>query len=764
MLRAIPDNPDLRDLRWFVIMTWSQLKIIADSFHEMHKYCVLFFKRCLLPDGLDYYEDIMDKTMILVYTRLYSTRSQDSTYSSLEEIKDDPFFQVMEAIPVELWIPTSCAPVWDIESSNKMRLAFEDGPPDHIVEEFKSLFKVFMKKYAPKRIFVPPTGVDYKVGTRKYNDGGVVKDDSERPEFSYSSAFLYQEFITRPNQKREVWLPGKAIKCNNSWITMFTQGISRCVKYSALDVEVMDIYESIKDKIRGGKIYFDISGYGFQYPREYLKVMVQVYNEFYIDDTLREHSEIFYKILENVNIQMPDGTFKYPQRGIGLGYYENLKTLGVWAIIDKFNPITAYGDQAILPFTRENLFFINELKKFRFIFLKEEKKRKLVRTVFKWAGSVIRPEGFHTPREVWTDLLGSFSKQYHWERKNAVKGITLPTEYEHIWKRFSSVYERVHGYEFYAGESLSHPDNMGVNPTAPVQEGYLKDWKVAMLPVPGLDFKNSILQSIPFTGTPKMGEAKTFQILRKKVWRKSIPSNTLFRNFVHPKIQMNKTHSPVMSRVARSVPMWADIRMFLFNGATTGKIVSGLSSEGVLAAPYRQRFARDVYHARATGGYEITTHHRGFYGADSDLELLSECVVAAQDNIDSTYCNRVDSHFEQDWTKPDEPLPYTPPMVRGTTNPYLAEFEKVLLSMREKPSPKEITFDEEYVDPDQLLEELPDVQFLINDEEDNDPNRGDEVTSLDESYLMEEAPEFLEDLYEDQEEEPEPVRVFGFKI
>lgn len=635
LMSRLPSDESALNLRLWIRLTFIKLKIVVDSYHELTDYCRFMWKRCLCLEGQETYQDAMDDALTSIKKPLFKKMTEDEV-----EVDFTTDYNVMKRhlkdIEPRLWLPLTSFPLWDIQKEPKLPLAFEPEPVGH-EDDVRSCIRLFLRKYGPRETFVPSDLACKKVGSQKYNDGGLVKRDSERPERSYKSGFLYQKFVTKPLQSRECWLPGKAIKDNNGWWFIVVDSILRNVPYSALLKEPEEIWASIRSKITSAHVMFDISGYGIQFPRNYLRIAIQEIVKAYPGIQISEHVDIAEKILGDVELQMPDGKFLHPPRGIGLGYYENLKTLIVMAIIDFADPISVYGDQAILSYggTAKRgpdslaLKAVARLKEVGFLFTKEEKTYYTLSRL-KWSGQIMSKRNFFEPRTTWSGIFGALGKEFHWERKNALHGVILPEDSKHIWKRVAYQYERAFGHEFALAESLQHPDNGGLDPNVTRYDGWTRFWKVAKLREPSIKYEQGIFVCIPFSGPPKRGEARRFSKLRQRVYKSTRPFDMAYINYVEPVIEFNKKRKPDLSPFARSMPLWAEIRNLVFENITTGKLASGLKGDELAVAPLHQKYAPDPFMARATGGYEILTSWRGTRGANADFEIIADALAMAE--------------------------------------------------------------------------------------------------------------------------------------
>jgi len=234
-------------------------------------------------------------------------------------------------------------------------------------------------------------------------------------------------------------------------------------------------------------------------------------------------------------------------------------------------------------------------------------------------------------RGVWEDFGGAFNKDYHWERKGVLNAIHF--ENPRVYVSLGYVYERLFGPEFFRGESMLHPENLGLNLNAQVIQGWRKDWKVSKLTRPSITWEMDSLRERPYGKAPKKSEARKFNTLRRRTYRESKPFPTWVRDFTIPRIEMNNKYRPSMTAYERSVPRWADIRMLFMTGTCTGKIVYGLSPDETILAPERQKFALDPFEARATGGYEILTRDYAIRGPSEEDVYVAEEVNRSRETI-----------------------------------------------------------------------------------------------------------------------------------
>jgi hypothetical protein len=555
------------------------------------------------------------------------TTSVVHDYDEDDEI--NPYLELLEQTPMEIWPSLSALPLWEFEKESKLGLSMQPCPvTEELREEFRQLFIALLDKYGPDRLYVPPPNSCENLGTRYYNDGGTVKEDRVKPENSYSSGFLYQKCITKPLQLREVWLPGKRIKHSNNFIFAVLKPIVYNIPYVASDKDDFgEIYEAISKHPKKDRVqYFDIKGFGLQYPRPYLQVMLEEIGKRYNHPELQDEINVAIDILSNVDLQMEDGTFVYPPRGIGLGYYEDLKMLGMIAILDRFEPVSLFGDQGLIPiYPKKHIFgkgfFVKEI--YRFGHLMDIEKVDIWNFPrYTWGGHFTELKGYIEPRSAFTSLIGAWHQKTHWERKGALRSYS--PIHTHVWRRVAFWYEISFGYEFFKGESMLHPDNLGVNQSAIRQEGWLRDWRVSRLTHPKVVDDGNFLYELPFQREDvTQKEALDFSIKRKFVYATTKANDSILIDYVHPRITLNKKRKPAISQEARAMPLHQEIRSLVLYGQTTHKLVSCLDAQEAKLAAIRQSFAVDPFYARSTGGYRIDTpYHRPHCPSEELLDIV----------------------------------------------------------------------------------------------------------------------------------------------
>ncbi|WZH62088.1 RNA-dependent RNA polymerase [Fusarium graminearum ormycovirus 1] len=542
----------------------------------------------------------------------------------------------------KIWIPTTVLPRYEYVREGKMHYSFLDKEKYlSKSEDFRLLVQEYLRNLNINELFVPPPDLVLKVGSSRYNDGGIVRKDYERPQVSFESGFLYQQFNPRPLGTREVWLPDKSTKINNSfWMIIGRQILKKDPTYPCEDPE--ETYKNIKESLYKPFSSFDMPGFGFQYIREWLFIVAEEIVRLFPNPDMFENFELFKKLFNKVKVQMPNGEFVYPPRGVGLGYYEDLKTIGVNAILARFNPISVYGDQGIIP---KNAIIpaVKELRAYGFDLPVD--KVVLNQTEIKWGGWTMSYDRCERPKLILEPLVSIFTMRYHWERKQVLE--SFAAEFPDYYKEKSSIipfqYECFFGFEFTQGDSLWNFRNSGVSSTSPVQTGHLKTWAVQRLKSPGDNIQDSFLYETPFYTEWKEADSKAFSIKRKSLYRSSLPSQTAVFDYAHPIIELNKNRKPELPRIASLISDYTEMKLVVNHQMTTGKFLFGLSGNGAQKALSLCSRARNPYEAYATGGYKVSTLWRGNPLVSYEHKFLLEHMLSNVSELNKYIVTRFDS-------------------------------------------------------------------------------------------------------------------------
>jgi hypothetical protein len=633
-------NPAISSLvkKWFTRF-WAALKLASLLEPSVKSLCYFLLRNSYSVEFQALYKDTLDeisesRQFVIGNFDDYNHRSKNHTPIQIELI------DLLKEVEPELWFPTRLFPRIEYEKESKMKYAFVPfNATDTLLSEFRQLVKDYLKSLNLFEIFKPPPDLVLKVSSSRYNDGGTVKRDYEKPTKSFSSGFLYQKFWPKPLEPREVWLPDMSTKINNSfWMLIGRQILKSDPTYPKSDPE--ETWEEIRKKLTWF-CYFDISGFGFQYPREYLIIVAECICELYSDPDMQEYLNIFKHLLKNVKVQMPDGTFKYPPRGIGLGYYEDLKTIGMNAILRKFKPISVYGDQGLIP-ANDSTFMDPILELRRFLFILNDDKFLLMRGAIRWSGWTMAYYKLRRPKQTFEPITSLFHAQYHWERKLILRSLFHSDP--HSYNRYDHIlpyqYELFFGYEVSKGDSLWNFRNGGVSSLSLVRTGLLKGWAYEKLISPSDTIVDDVIYESPFFTDWKRSDAKEFSILRKKTFKNSIPSSTEIRDYANPIYTNLDTRKPTLNKLASLISDSQESKLIVNYCMTTGKFTSGLNADAMKVALSLCSVSRNPFYSHSRGGVRIETVYRGIPRVSSEWIDLYDILTTRVSMIHDCFIKR----------------------------------------------------------------------------------------------------------------------------
>jgi len=580
-------------------ITFFKFKLIRMLSPDVGKDVIWILKHCLSLEGQKryktLYESFIDIGATSAIMQLPSSRFED--YRIIDYLNNcDP----------DLVIPYSAFPPIYYEK-DRMHLCYLD-PPSIDKKEVKEIFFNYIYRLDLKSLFVPPPDILWKVGNQKYNDGCEVKYDYERAT-SYDSAFMVQEFLGGPLQPRQVWLPSKKVKNNNIfWMLVGRQFLKREPVYPREDPE--ENAELLKDLPH--YLRFDISGFGLQYVREYLSIMTEVIEELYPSSNMMIFAEEARHIFSNVRVILPNGERVSPPRGIGLGYYEDLKTLCMIAFLKPYEPFSVYGDQGLLP-DKDMLPFmaIEEIVRRGFV-LKDDSivlssnTTALEKRRVKWAGILISNTGFQVFKKYSSKLIQAMFLERHWERKSGLYSFSseYPDFYKTVQRRILRLYTQLYGDEFYRTDSASSFHDTGIM-IKPITVGFKKDYRVSSLKVPfdptlfevgyNTPFKKVVVKTYP------RSLSKKFEKERHNLYKKTPHIDSSVHYYVNPRIELNMRFNPKH----RVLPAWAEFLYAINYESTTGSITYNLTQEEMAKSIQLFSHHNDPFKAYASGGYKI---------------------------------------------------------------------------------------------------------------------------------------------------------------
>jgi len=544
-------------------------------------------------------------------------------------------------------IPLSFFPLWKIDKPSKTKEVGNLPYSDAMEGEFRSKVREFLAKYCPDSIVIQSPEACYNPSVKRYADKGKVKRDYEIPE-DWKGEYVVQSFLTGPLTLREVWLPPRITKLNNTfWFSLISK-ILRNVPYYANNYDTPEeLHRQIKDKIQGYLMSFDITGFGLQYPRSMLRIIAEEIQLLYHAHWALDIQVAQFKdILDDVLVKFPDGTYMEPTRGIGLGYFETMKTIGILALLDASNPVAIFGDQGICPFSmRDRKNSPREvLPKYGFHFKTHQSTgESLGKTIILpkcetgiiLAGCLMTPEHCVQMKSTFAPFSGALSGEFHWERKAALLSCKWSGDATIMERYIPFQYELAFGSEFYRGESICHPNNLGLNESAPEVIGLTRYTNVLRLVAPKVNIE-AVHMLTPFAHrAPPVDRkiAKKFHKKRFHAYRANVLHWSPYYESTHPTFRMNRLKKPVLPDAARGTPWWLAVRSLLLNDIDIGRITYGITDPSALAsAMAKYSLTENPWEARVTGGITVTSRHPEKFGVRTEHLEIARAILASKRN------------------------------------------------------------------------------------------------------------------------------------
>jgi hypothetical protein len=424
---------------------------------------------------------------------------------------------------------------------------------------------------------------------------------------------------------------------------------------------------------------FDISGFGFQFPREYIVICMNVIRELYPNSFLDMMGDEYNAIFKDgISVDMPNGEVVHPPRGTGLGYYEDIKTIVMMSLLQDFQLISVYGDQGLID-ANMGYFAMFELQRYGFEFSDMSKYQVVSDTntsewSIKWGGYKVRPNSITKTKSLLNPLLGCFFTEYHWERKNSLFSFYEQNKefYKSREKRLIRYYNLYFGNEFYRDELKgSFIDAVGISACANYTIGTKKDYKIKDYRVPYEDTTFEAAFITPFRKSrskvwPK-SIGKAFHELRRKVYRQSITIDSSVYYYTNPRIKYNNR----LESKERLLPEWAEYLYCFLYGATTGSLTYNMSPVELERAIQRNMHSSDPIRSAARGGYKILDYDHVRSVPSSEWTAAVEGLKLIK-RRELDYASRADQPVHKSMV--EDPLYYNEDIsrinMRGLEDPY----------------------------------------------------------------------------------------------
>nr|USW07207.1 putative RNA-dependent RNA polymerase [Erysiphe lesion-associated ormycovirus 2] len=512
-------------------------------------------------------------------------------------------------------------PLWKLNKESKMPLTQLPVPGRDNIENLEKILYAFITKYGPKQVTIPASEAVMSLSPNLYSDGHILKRDYEKPSNTWMYSFTYQRFLTNPLTEREVWVPPKAYKMCSSWWHFITEPIAKEVPYVICNDTITEVRKNLHKRFTPCT-KLDLKGFGLQFPREYVMAFINVFCKIYPSKEAEEYKNLASKLFEIISIKMDDGTFIKPLRGVGLGYFTNIMTLVVAALLENYNVCMMFSDDILIDRAQ----YMNArylLESFNFVINDEKSGREWDKTPF-FAGCCMAPNGSLRFAEAQGPKAALHTMRYHWQRKNSF----LSQNWDMPWK-MAYHYERIFGFEIRRGESLDHPVMLGLNQYAAKPIGYVKGGLLRnyRAPKPEGNESQRRLWAMSFPWKEKV-QKKEFQIVRNNL-KKEINRihYTEYDEYLKPEIKLNTellSIKPDFFLGKYQLPRWADLQSLVAVGRTCGRITRGIHPKKAAHEMLNYLLADDPINAWLSGGYEIVSPFYRMPYLDPDIQLIYE--------------------------------------------------------------------------------------------------------------------------------------------
>jgi len=511
-----------------------------------------------------------------------------------------------------MWPSIHCFPVLDRDKESKMALCSLRKPTDVSCMLFRSMTKKFLSGLPERELYVPNMEACQSLSSAFYSDGHIKRRDYEKPDVSWDSSWDYQTFWTSPMTKREVWLPPKAYKTISLWWHEIGQQIIEDLPDVVGNDSFIATFKSTMKRMRPCR-KIDLKGFGLQYPRDFLIILMEELSIRYSHDNMDIMTEAAREIFDKLCIKMPSGQYMTPERGVGLGYFGSLMTLGVRIILQECYIVKMFSDDILVDDNHYNKaidaltgvgLIINEKKSGRYY----KEQPYLMQALFTKRGPVLLQANN-------ADIASCVRKREHYQRKLAFLNGNIPRKW-----CLRYYYQLFFGYEYRRGECYDHPTMLGINPHATELKGWVKGGllrKVLAPSYPDVTEYRVFSAAYPFESL----KDKRFLHYRKKVIADNRRWYTGVDEYLNPDTcKARWLNDKPGIRPTGIMPVWYDMRILFKYGWTTGKALRGLTKDEACNYIARYSLFRDPMGTGISGGGMITsTPHRvpsvaGFLG------------------------------------------------------------------------------------------------------------------------------------------------------
>jgi hypothetical protein len=172
--------------------------------------------------------------------------------------------------------------------------------------------------------------------------------------------------------------------------------------------------------------------------------------------------------------------------------------------------------------------------------------------------------------------------------------------------------------------------------------GWSQLYRVERLITPKVSIKDNLIYETPFPVEWKRADSKKFSVLRKSVYKSTVPIPSELFEYSNPLFKLKKTKKIKLDITAQSISDWYDLRLIANYGFTVGRITSGLYGLDLLKALFQCKYAPNPFEAYASGGIKVLTAWRAPCVVSKEWLDVVDTLMSEVDKISLYMTDRVD--------------------------------------------------------------------------------------------------------------------------
>jgi hypothetical protein len=584
-MKAIDDE----NVRINLFRTAAYLKVHA-AITGTYAMCKFLFKNYLHLENQEKYEADCENIGVSIG---YIETDEEDVGLRLKDV--DWYNQIPKEFEykIDLLPCLSGFPKWELPKKDDKEFCLMDPPPGEVINDFQECFEKFFKKIRKPKYINYPHEEELVQPTRNkvYSEFEICEDRDDPPH--RHGHFLKQDFMTGPLSRREVWLPSPEYKRSSKFWHLICEQLVKSINYTAHGKTSEEVFHMIRQRLDGDPTRtIDIKKFGLQFPREYCEIALRTICDWY--PALNDEMERAISLLNSIEVDY-DNHFIKPTRGTGLGYYELLKALCMYAIYDGLTMRASFADDSLI---KEDDFkeAISRLEHYK-ILVNEKKTGKRYRNAVYFIGAMCDHEEINQLNNENSDVAAIFNCRLHWQRKMLCSNLS-------VGEQLTVAYhcERIFGHEFYAGEYRAHLHDGGYSHMAPeIHSGSRGAYACigSFEHIERSSWRDTRL--VEHIDNQRIDEAKKVQAIRKSRWKENICLNSYAYRMAHP-LRRDARPEERINRLAK-YPEWAETALLEFE-LTSGASIGDLDPTQVDVALSEYGMSHNPIATYIGGGYD----------------------------------------------------------------------------------------------------------------------------------------------------------------